>query len=160
MRSVSGYDAVVVGGALYAFRWHLDARRFVRRFAGDLRGRPTYLFSSGPLDGSAAEHEIPPIKGVQALMDAVGAKGHMTFGGRLAPDAKGFPSSTMAKKHAGDWRDPEHVPSSSGGGWPASSPTSGPPWPRAPEPAALAGAGAGARAHVRPRGNLGGVPGV
>ncbi len=109
VRSVSGYDAVIVGGALYAFRWHRDARRFVRRFAGDLRSRPTYLFSSGPLDGSAADHEIPPVKGVQALMGAVGAKGHMTFGGRLAPDAKGFPASAMAKKHAGDWRDPEHV---------------------------------------------------
>lgn len=38
-----------------------------------------------------------------------GARGHVTFGGRLAPDAKGFPASAMAKTNAGDWRDPEHV---------------------------------------------------
>ncbi len=28
---VESYDAVVVGGGLYAGRWHKDARRFVRR---------------------------------------------------------------------------------------------------------------------------------
>lgn len=42
-------------------------------------------------------------------MDRVGAQGHMTFGGRLAPEARGFPASAMAKKHAGDWRRPESI---------------------------------------------------
>ena len=46
VRRLDGYEAVVVGGALYAFRWHRDARRFVKRHAHDLRARPTYLFSS------------------------------------------------------------------------------------------------------------------
>ena len=41
---------MIVGGALYAFRWHKDARRFVKRHADELAGRPTYFFSSGPLD--------------------------------------------------------------------------------------------------------------
>ncbi len=57
----------------------------------------------------SAQHDIPPVKGVQALMDKIGARGHVTFGGRLAPDAKGFPASAMAKNKAGDWRDPTHV---------------------------------------------------
>jgi len=109
VRGLDGYDAVVVGGALYAFRWHRAARRFVRRHAGQLRRLPVWFFSSGPLDDSAARGEIPPAKGVQALMDQVGARGHVTFGGRLAPDAKGFPASAMAKKMAGDWRDAAHV---------------------------------------------------
>lgn len=107
--SVAGHEAVIVGGALYAFRWHRDAKRLVRRHAGELRGCPTYLFSSGPLDESAVQGVIPPVKGVQALMDEIGARGHMTFGGRLTPDAKGFVAGKMAKQHAGDWRDPEHV---------------------------------------------------
>lgn len=106
---LDGYDAVVVGGALYASRWHKDARRFVRRHATELRTRPVYFFSSGPLDDSATSKDIPPVKGAAALMQRVGARGHVTFGGRLAPDAKGFPASAMAKKNAGDWRDPEHV---------------------------------------------------
>lgn len=104
-----GYDAVIVGGALYAFRWHRDAKRFVKRHTGDLRRCPTFFFSSGPLDDSASKKDIAPVKGVQALMQRVGARGHVTFGGRLTADAKGFPASAMAKKSAGDWRDPGRV---------------------------------------------------
>jgi menaquinone-dependent protoporphyrinogen oxidase len=107
--SVREYDAVVVGGALYVARWHKDARRFVRRHVHDLRRRPVYFFSSGPLDDSATRTDIPPVKGVKKLMGDIGARGHVTFGGRLAPDAKGFPASAMAKKNAGDWRDAGHV---------------------------------------------------
>lgn len=103
------YEAVVVGGALYAFRWHHDARRFVKRHTGALRERPTYLFSSGPLDDSAAMGGIAPVKGVQALMERIDARDHVTFGGRLLPDAKGFPASAMAKKNSGDWRDADQV---------------------------------------------------
>jgi len=106
---VDDYEAVIVGGALYAFRWNRDAKRFVKRHASQLRQRPTYFFSSGPLDDSATKKDIPPVKGVQALMERVGARGHVTFGGRLSPDAKGFPASAMAKKNAGDWRDEEQV---------------------------------------------------
>lgn len=103
--SPAGYDAAVIGGALYAMRWRRSARRFVRRNARALREMPVWLFSSGPLDDSATERDIPPVKGVQALAERVGARGHATFGGRLLADAKGFPASAMAKKHAGDWRD-------------------------------------------------------
>jgi menaquinone-dependent protoporphyrinogen oxidase len=103
---LEGYDAVIVGGALYALRWHKDARRFVRRNADELRKLPVFFFSSGPLDDSATEREITPVKGVQALMDRVGARGHVTFGGRLSAHARGFPASAMAKKQSGDWRDP------------------------------------------------------
>jgi menaquinone-dependent protoporphyrinogen oxidase len=103
------YEAVVVGGALYAFRWHRDARRFVKRHAGALRQRPTYLFSSGPLDDSATKGDIPPVKVVRSLMERIGARDHVTFGGRLSPDAKGFPASAMAKTNAGDWRDADQV---------------------------------------------------
>ena len=109
VKNVDQFDAVVVGGALYYFHWHKAARRFVKHHAKELRRRPTYFFSSGPLDDSAGKGGIPPVKGVQALMDNVGAAGHMTFGGRLTPDAKGFPASAMAKKNAGDWRDGEQV---------------------------------------------------
>jgi hypothetical protein len=98
-----------VGGALYATRWHRDARRFVARREKDLRTVPVWFFSSGPLDESAEHGEIPPTKQVQILMERVGAQGHVTFGGRLASDARGFPASAIAKKRAGDWRNPERV---------------------------------------------------
>lgn len=109
VRSLAGYDAVVVGGALYALRWHRDARRFVKRHAPELRRLPTWLFSSGPLDETAPTTDIAPVAGVQRLMRQIGARGHVTFGGFLSADSKGFPASVMAKSNAGDWRDPEHV---------------------------------------------------
>jgi menaquinone-dependent protoporphyrinogen oxidase len=102
------YDAVVIGGALYTGHWHRQARRFIRRHTDALRKRPVWLFSSGPLNGSAAE-EIPPVPQVDQLARRIGARGHVTFGGRLPADAKGFPASAMAKTHAGDWRDPERI---------------------------------------------------
>jgi len=101
----TGFAAAIVGGALYANRWHRAARRFVSRRAKDLRRVPVWFFSSGPLDDSSEKRDIPPTAEVSVLMGRVGALGHVTFGGRLAPDARGFPASAMAKKHAGDWRN-------------------------------------------------------
>lgn len=107
--SLEGYDAVIVGGALYANRWHKDARRFIKRHRQALRSMPVWLFSSGPLDDSAPTGDIPPVEHVAKAAALVGARGHATFGGRLSPDAKGFPASSMAKTKAGDWRDPAQV---------------------------------------------------
>ncbi len=104
-----GFDAVVIGGALYANRWAPDARRLVRRRARELARVPVWFFSSGPLDDSAASGEIAPTLQVEVLMRRVGAQGHVTFGGRLEPDAKGFPASAMAREHSGDFRDPERI---------------------------------------------------
>ncbi|MCZ7525299.1 MAG: flavodoxin domain-containing protein [Acidimicrobiia bacterium] len=109
VRSVDGYDAVLVGGALYANRWHRSARRLVKRHARALRERPVWLFSSGPLDDSASKGEIPPTRQVARLMSRAGARGHVTFGGRLEADAKGFPASSMAGDMAGDWRDEAQI---------------------------------------------------
>ena len=109
IRQLDGVDAVVIAGALYANRWHRDARRFARRHAKVLRVRPVWLVSSGPLNESALAGGIPPVKHVRALMSKIDARGQVTFGGRLEADAKGFPASAMAKKQSGDWRDPAHI---------------------------------------------------
>ncbi len=104
-----GFDAAIVGGALYANRWHKDARRFVARRERDLRRVPTWFFSSGPLDETANRALVPPTKQVEILMERIGAQSHVTFGGRLTLDARGFPASAMAKKVAGDYRSPERI---------------------------------------------------
>jgi len=106
---VDAYDAVIVGGSLYAYRWNKDAKHFVKRNAKALRTKAVWLFSSGPLDDTASEHDIAPTKGVTGLMQRVEARGHRTFGGRLPTDAKGFPAASMARDHAGDWRDRSQV---------------------------------------------------
>jgi menaquinone-dependent protoporphyrinogen oxidase len=109
VRRLDGYDAVVVAGAVYAGRWHKDARRFVREHADGLRRRSVWLASSGPLDDSAASTDVPAVPFVKRVARSLGVQGHVTFGGRLAPDAAGFLAHAMAKQHAGDWRDRDHV---------------------------------------------------
>lgn len=99
---VESYDAVIVGGALYVFRWHGDARRFVKKHTRALRHRLVWLFSSGPLDDSATEKDIPPVRSVRKAMDWIGARGHMTFGGRLLAGSK-------SSLPVGDWRDHSRV---------------------------------------------------
>lgn len=109
-RDLAAFDAVIVGGALYANRWHRDARRFVTRHTAELRALPVWLFSSGPLDRSASERDIPPTEQVSGLLARVGARGHVTFGGRLPDDPKGFVARAMVRSgRAGDWRDPQRV---------------------------------------------------
>jgi menaquinone-dependent protoporphyrinogen oxidase len=79
---LAGIDAVIVAGALYANRWHRDARRFVRRNDTALRALPVMAGQQRPLDDSATQHDTPPTSQVKKLAARVGARGHVTFGGR------------------------------------------------------------------------------
>lgn len=106
---LAGFDAVIIAGALYANRWPRAARRFVRHYTTQLRALPTWLVSSGPLDDSALRTDIPPTAQVADLARRIGARGHVTFGGRLAAHPRGLLARSMAKTRAGDWRDRAHV---------------------------------------------------
>jgi menaquinone-dependent protoporphyrinogen oxidase len=106
---VDGYDAVIVGGALYDGRWHQDATDFVERNASWLRSRPVWFFSSGPLSATARSGSIAPVPHVLDLANAIDARGHMTFGGRLAKPRGGFLGSMLAWGPPGDYRDGEQV---------------------------------------------------
>jgi menaquinone-dependent protoporphyrinogen oxidase len=108
--SAASYDAVVVGGGLYAGRWHKDARRFVRRHGKALAERPLWLFSSGPLDPSASERDIPPVPGVKKAMARLDAKEHVTFGGCLKEGAKGWVARMILRNgKGGDFRDFDRI---------------------------------------------------
>jgi menaquinone-dependent protoporphyrinogen oxidase len=82
LRHLDTFDAVIVGGALYANRWPADARRFVNRHADQLRKVPVWFFSSGPLDDSADRGNLPASPQIAVLAERVGAKGHVMFDGR------------------------------------------------------------------------------
>ncbi|MFJ5309749.1 flavodoxin domain-containing protein [Streptomyces sp. NPDC088350] len=100
------YGAVVLGSGLYAGRWHRDARRFLSRHGRQLAKRPLWLFSSGPLDASASERDIPPVFGVRRAMSRLDARGHVTFGGCLEDGAKGrIAQSIVRNGKGGDFRD-------------------------------------------------------
>lgn len=106
---IEPYDAVVIGGALYTGRWHRDALRFVRKQGEHLRNKQVWLFSSGPLDTTADENEIPPVPGVARVATTLGAKEHRTFGGRLTEDADSWLARRIAANHGGDFRNPERI---------------------------------------------------
>lgn len=54
---ISSYDAFVIGSAAYIGHWLKDATAFVRQNALLLAGRPTWLFSSGPLGTEPTDAE-------------------------------------------------------------------------------------------------------
>ncbi|MCK2219458.1 flavodoxin domain-containing protein [Actinomadura sp. ATCC 31491] len=110
VRDVTPYRAVVLGGALYSGRWHGQARRFARRHAAALRERPVWLFSSGPLSEAADSADVPPVRAAAEAARLLGAREHVTFGGRLTAESGGFVARAMLRNgRAGDWRNPERI---------------------------------------------------
>jgi menaquinone-dependent protoporphyrinogen oxidase len=95
------WDAVVVGGALYAGFWQRHARRFLKKHREQLERMPVWFFSSGPLDDSASTSDIPAPPSVASWMKRLHVHGHKTFGGRLEDEKSPLPR--------GDWRDFEHA---------------------------------------------------
>ena len=102
---VSPYDAVVLGSALYAAHWQREANRFVARHMASLQARPVWLFSSGPLDRSAAAGNLPVPPHVAPAIDPIGYRDHRTFGGRLLPGTPGVDERILATHPIGDFRD-------------------------------------------------------
>ena len=96
VEDVAGYDAVVLGSAVYMKRWEHDARRLLRRRADALAARPFWIFSSGPFgkDPDPAWSEPPKV-----VKDAerLGVRDHVVFGGRLPPEPKGFIERGIAR---------------------------------------------------------------
>lgn len=106
--SLDGFDAVVVGSAIYMGRWLKPAREFLSGHAAELSSVPVWLFSSGPL--GPPDHLIPPEESTdtERLVEMVGARGHQVFAGRLERSSLGFAERAAAKAvHApeGDCRD-------------------------------------------------------
>ncbi|MER5281160.1 hypothetical protein ABT025_36290 [Streptomyces sp. NPDC002809] len=100
----------MLGGALYAGRWNGNATRCARREAEQLRHRSVRLFSSGPVDSSAEQRDIPPVHGVARCMKRLDAQEHITFGGVLAAETPGRVARALVRHgKGGDFRNPERI---------------------------------------------------
>ncbi len=84
VNSLDGFDAAIVGSAVYAGRWRPDAKAFVTNHAAELESIPVWLFSSGPLGDPPKPDDIPVE--VDDLKALVNARGHRLFAGRLVAD--------------------------------------------------------------------------
>lgn len=102
----ASYDAVVLGSAVYAGRWLEPAREWAAARAGALRGRPVWLFSSGPIGAPPFPPDEP--HDVGPLTRLTSARGHAVFPGRLDKALLGFGERAMVtamRAPTGDFRD-------------------------------------------------------
>ncbi|WP_347058146.1 flavodoxin domain-containing protein [Blastococcus sp. HT6-30] len=99
------FDAVVLGSAVYAGRWLEPARRYVGAVAPELRGRSTWLFSSGLVGDRPGPPDDDPDG--RRIGDWIDALDHRVFPGRLerrvlsAAERAGWPAHAVV----GDFRD-------------------------------------------------------
>jgi menaquinone-dependent protoporphyrinogen oxidase len=108
---VAGYNAVVLGSGVYVGRWIPEAREFVRRHQIELRGRPVWLFSSGPIGSPTPKPEGDPTE-IAELVASIRARGHRVFAGRLEKGKLGIGERLIVGAvHApdGDFRDPDAI---------------------------------------------------
>ena len=96
VESVVGYDAVILGSAVYAGQWLESARAFVARHADDLATRPVFLFSSGPL-GYPSRRPVEPADAI-AVETTIGAMDLQVFPGRLIGRDLSLPERLITTK--------------------------------------------------------------
>jgi menaquinone-dependent protoporphyrinogen oxidase len=104
--SVDGYDAVVLGSAVYAGHWLKPARELVDRLGRELRSLPVWLFSSGPI-GDPPKPEEDPVD-VAAIVETTAARDHQVFAGKLDKRRLSFPERAITvalRVPEGDFRD-------------------------------------------------------
>jgi menaquinone-dependent protoporphyrinogen oxidase len=96
---LDGYDAVILGSAVYMRRWRREARRFVHHFAAELAQRPFWVFSSGPVGDPAKDNPawLEPGRTIREL-ERLGAREHVVFGGRST--SSGVPEEFRDRR---DW---------------------------------------------------------
>jgi menaquinone-dependent protoporphyrinogen oxidase len=107
VKELGGYEAAVIGSALYMGNWLPEARRFVEEHRERLATVPVWLFSSGPLGTGDPQPNGDPAH-LDAMMRATHARGHRVFVGKLNPGDLGFGERLMAKvvkAPEGDFRD-------------------------------------------------------
>jgi menaquinone-dependent protoporphyrinogen oxidase len=103
--TLEGYDAVVIGSGVYAGRWVDSAKKFVDGHLDELRARPVWIFSSGPLGEPSKPEEEPPDG--TAVAQRVGAREHRIFAGSVERSKLGFGERAiigLVKAPYGDFR--------------------------------------------------------
>jgi len=108
--SLEGYDAVVLGTAIYMFRLHKDARRFLARHSHALTMQRVAVFALGPFHDDPKEWDA-----ARSHLDKGLAKfpwlvpiDKRVFGGRFDPAKLRFPYTLMPalrRMPASDIRD-------------------------------------------------------
>lgn len=105
VRSLEGFDAVVLGSAVYAGRWMKAARQLVNDHAGELNDRAVWLFSSGPVGDPLQPDHSPEF---DKMTEATGAREHKLFPGNIDRSVLNIGERAIVaslKAPTGDFRD-------------------------------------------------------
>jgi menaquinone-dependent protoporphyrinogen oxidase len=111
VRSLDGYDAVIIGSAVYMGRWLDPAEDLVNRFHEALTNRPVWLFSSGPVgnpSGKLAQSMDQDPADLPGMLQATHAREHQRFAGKLDRTVLTLPqraSLLVFRGLNGDFRD-------------------------------------------------------
>jgi menaquinone-dependent protoporphyrinogen oxidase len=111
VRSLDGYDAVIIGSAVYMGHWLDPAKELVNRFRGALTDRPVWLFSSGPVgkpSSKLAESMDQDPVDLPGMIEATDARDHRRFAGKLDRKHLSLPqraSLLVFRGLNGDFRD-------------------------------------------------------
>lgn len=111
IQDLSGYDAVVLGSAVYAGQWRREAIRFLEQRESELTELPVWLFSSGPTgEGEPIEllqgWRFPEAQ--QPIADRIDPRDIAVFPGALDWDELNMAEKVIVrgvKAPLGDFRD-------------------------------------------------------
>jgi menaquinone-dependent protoporphyrinogen oxidase len=101
------YTSVIVGSAVYMGAWLPEATQFIDHHQAELKDKPVWLFSSGPLGAEDPKPTSPPAQ-IAELIEHTGARGHCIFVGKLDKSVLNFGEGLLAKMvraPEGDFRD-------------------------------------------------------
>lgn len=107
VQGLAGYDAFVIGSAVFAFHWPKAPVHFLEHNQAALRGLPVWLFSVGPL-GPTTSSPQRPARDHERVSALGGAREHQVFYGAV-DSSKLRGSDRMFARFfrsvEGDWRD-------------------------------------------------------
>jgi menaquinone-dependent protoporphyrinogen oxidase len=104
---LDGYEAAVIGSAVYLSNWLPEARRFVTEHDQQLARIPVWLFSSGPLGSDDPQPTGDPAH-LDDLVHMIRAQSHRVLVGKMDRSGLGPAERLVArvvKAPEGDFRD-------------------------------------------------------
>jgi menaquinone-dependent protoporphyrinogen oxidase len=111
VRSVSKYDLVIIGSAVYIGLWRREVVTFMRRYQEELGALPLWIFSSGPTEPGDPLEAIGTWRyprAVAPFFDRHPPADSTCFGGSIDPRKSSYFEKNMirrARVPVGDYRD-------------------------------------------------------
>ncbi len=108
--STMGFEAMILGSAIYYGRWVSAVRELVERHAGTLAATPLWVFWSGPLGTKGVPRGS--VEGMDELLERLRPRGFREFDGRADRGELGMRERAVVSlvgANYGDYRDFDEV---------------------------------------------------